>query len=531
MSNFIHSSSAMNSPKKPFPSFREYKDDILQFNTEIYLKNKMETNNIEMISNFLEIYKKIEEEDLKKPIFSQTTKFKKFPNHLKYYKYIKFSREEEAKKKWTVQKPVSEVEKIVLFLKSQFNKICEENFDQITREFIQEFETYDHPDLFEILANELYNKCIQDSKYRRYYIQLFNQIWINQMIHQQRFEVIDLEGDFYVKFKYIEKDYGMDTLNEEKMMGPFTSLQEAQHEAYKLMNFKRYFIQFLENKFMNRDISFVKEQCDDSVFFEKKRQILGLVDIMLILFDEKVIHMDILHIMILHFLHLNNKNFESIYEIEFESVYNIIKFFYEHSYIQKVKYPIFDHYVSIFDDFKKTQEVTKRMEYFIQEMSMMIENPESVHRKVVKQMTEKEILVQLKKMIQEENRNGFAEIVSKYIRDENREKLMESIFMYLMERKEIKNVMIEMFEEMGSIEMEKVILKKVIDQIGEIQIDIPNITKRLLKGLESMNRLGDRMEYKKMIYGYLENAMNSSQEDWEKECDDSSDEDESFRRF
>ena len=45
------------------PSFREYKEDILAFQMEEYLKNKMETQKIEMLSSFLETYRKIEEED------------------------------------------------------------------------------------------------------------------------------------------------------------------------------------------------------------------------------------------------------------------------------------------------------------------------------------------------------------------------------------------------------------------------------------------------------------------------------------
>ena len=72
------------SNRSKFPSFREYKEDILSFQMEEYLKNKMETKKIEMLSGFLEIYRKIEEEDMKKPIFSMTTKFKKFPKMLSH---------------------------------------------------------------------------------------------------------------------------------------------------------------------------------------------------------------------------------------------------------------------------------------------------------------------------------------------------------------------------------------------------------------------------------------------------------------
>jgi hypothetical protein len=148
--------------KVKHPSFKEFKDDIPNFEMKRYLENKMESTRIEQISQFLESYKKIEEEDLKKPIFSQTSKFKKFPNHLKYYKYIKFSRDEEARKKWTVQQPVTEVDKIVFFIKSMLNKIGENNFESVKDEFVEGFLQFDHPDLFEVLVNELFIKSLME---------------------------------------------------------------------------------------------------------------------------------------------------------------------------------------------------------------------------------------------------------------------------------------------------------------------------------------------------------------------------------
>jgi hypothetical protein len=337
------------------PSYREYKDDIQSFQMEEYLKNKMETEKIEMLSTFLEMYRQIEEEDMKKPIFSQTTKFKKFPNHLKYYKYIKFSREEE-KRGWSSKKPISEIDKIICYLKSQLNKISEDNFSTIQIEILEELETYDHPDLFEILSQEIYQKCIQDSKYRLYYLQLAFGIWQHKPIHLQRFDIIDLESDFYVRFKYMDQDHGLKgNVNEEGMIGPFTTDSQAYMEAYKLMNFKRYFLQFLEMKFATKDVKISMETMEDAIFFEKKRQILGFVNIMYLLFQEKYIHMDILHIMILHFLHINHESFDMFEEIELEAVYQLMKCLYEGAHIQKQKYiHNFTQLYTILHNFYKT---------------------------------------------------------------------------------------------------------------------------------------------------------------------------------
>ncbi len=518
MSAIIHISSNMNSGKLHLPNYQEYKNDILQFNTEIYLKNKMETNNIVTLTEFLDIYKVIEEEDLKKPIFSQTTKFKKFPNHLKYYKYIKFSRDEESRKRWSVQRPVDEVDKMVLFIKSTLNKMAEDNFESVCDEFMQELIGYDHPDLFEILSNEIYIKCIQDSKYRRFYIQLCNPIWMNKDIHAQRMEIIDLEGDFYVQFKYVEKEFGLDNLNEEKLMGPYTTAEEAYHEAYKAMNFKRYFINFLENKFQERDIEFVKENVSNQVFFDKKNAIMGLMDILFILFQEKYIHMDILHIMILHFLHVNNMNFEPIYEIEMECVHFLIKNLYENAHIQKAKYLIFDNYLSFFETYKQNQTMSKRMEFFITDMERMIQSPLLTSNKVVsKQMTEKEFMQCWKKHMKEENRNGFLDCVHKYLTEENKQSVLESILFFIYDQKDTKTIYFEMLESVGQFDTLQKIITKIIDKLEDYSMDISNLPKKLLKTIDVMKRFELTENWKEQIYQFIQQNKDDDSDDAEEE--------------
>jgi len=521
------------------PTFQEYKNDIQSFNTEEYLRKKMETNNIELLSSFLDIYKRIEDEDSKKPIFSQTAKFKKFPNHLKYYKYIKFSREEEARKGWNVKKPVSEKEKIELFIRSQLNKMSEDNFSHVMNEFINTMEEYDHPELFEILSEEIFIKCIQDSKYRQYYLQLCNEIWMNKRIHAQRFEIIDLESDFYVKFKYTENDYGLDTVNEDKIIGPFTNENISFQEAYKLMNFKRYFLNFLENKFLEKDITFQQRELGDQQFFEKKRQILGLVDILCIMFQEKYIHMDILHIMILNFLHVSNNVFDPIEEIEMESVHYIIQYLYERIHIQKQKYPIFDNYIEIVNGIvlAGNQNMTKRMEFFLGEIKNMIENPliqgQNSNRVVIKTISEKEIISLLKKSMKEENLETFMDYVQKYLNETNNEKIVENIFMYILDQKDIKEHMIEYFEKMCDVDIQRNVMMKVCENIQDMSMDISNLHKKILKTFDLVTKI-DIIEMKELVMADMERLVREDvREDWEKMLDnyDSENEEEfSFSR-
>jgi hypothetical protein len=510
------------------PSFKEFKDDISNFEMKNYLENKMESSRIEKISQFLELYKKIEEEDLKKPIFSQTSKFKKFPNHLKYYKYIKFSRDEETRKKWSVQQPQTEVEKIVLFIKGMLNKIGENNFESVKEEFLDGFLQFDHPDLFEVLVNELYIKCISDSKFRHFYLQICCILCQNRQLHENRYQVIDIEGDFYVLFKYPTKEYGLEKINEENMIGPFTSESDAKQEAYMMMNLKRYFLNFLENKFKEKDTTFGKRNLEDQEFFDKKRSILGLVDIMLLLYKDKFIHMDILHIMLLDLLHMNENAFEPIEEIEFEAIHHMIKFFYENNFINAVKYPVFDNYLQIIKDLKKNESNSKRMVFFINEIEQILLHPVFVPKVV--HLSEKEFTQLWKKLMKEEVLIKFMDCMEKNLIPEMKDKVMEDVFFYVFEQKEIKMGYVSILDKFISSSKYIELMDKIIDAIEDYSLDISNLHKKILKMIELKNSSKNE-EWKEKIYKTMSNEGDDA-DDWENMgSDDDDDDDFMISRF
>ncbi len=513
----IHISSNMVNKIK-HPSFKEFKDDISNFEMKNYLENKMESSRIEKISQFLELYKKIEEEDLKKPIFSQTSKFKKFPNHLKYYKYIKFSRDEETRKKWSVQQPQTEVEKIVLFIKGMLNKIGENNFESVKEEFLEGFLQFDHPDLFDVLVNELYIKCISDSKFRHFYLQICCVLCQNRQLHENRYQVIDIEGDFYVLFKYPTKEYGLEKINEENMIGPFTSESDAKQEAYMMMNLKRYFLNFLENKFKEKDTTFGKRNLEDQEFFDKKRSIMGLVDIMLLLYKDKFIHMDILHIMLLDLLHMNENAFEPIEEIEFEAIHHMIKFFYENQFINVAKYPVFENYLQIIKDLKKNESNSKRMAFFIDEIEQILLNPVFVPKVV--HLSEKEFTQLWKKLMKEEDLLKFMDCMEKNLISEMKDKVMEYVFFSVFEQKEIKMGYVNILDKFITSAKYIEFMDKMIDAIEDYSLDISNLHKKILKMLELKNTSNNE-EWKEKIYKTMSDEGNDDKDDWEEmESDD-----------
>ena len=154
-------------------SYSSYKNDIISFNHEEYLKSTKDSVSLNLFYNFIENYREIENEDFKKPIFSQTSKFKKIPNNYKNYKYIKISRDnDDVKKNWVFDNPDDETDKISVLIKTYLNKISQDTYKKISVDFINELILINNSNLFEIISRELINKCLFDNKFRNLYINL-----------------------------------------------------------------------------------------------------------------------------------------------------------------------------------------------------------------------------------------------------------------------------------------------------------------------------------------------------------------------
>ena len=176
--------------------------------------------------NFIKYYKDIENEDFKKPIFSQTSKFKKTPGNYKNYKYVKINRDNEElnkefkekkeynkeqkehnkdqkefKKAWHIQNFTDENIKISITIKTFLNKISEETYKKISNDFINELIKICNENLFEILCKEILNKCLYDNKYRNLYINLCFKVWSNRDIHYNLVKINNNNNLFYWDYK------------------------------------------------------------------------------------------------------------------------------------------------------------------------------------------------------------------------------------------------------------------------------------------------------------------------------------------
>ena len=83
----------------------------------------------------------------------------------KNMKYLKIHRDnEEFKKIYDVNNIQNENEKILITIRSHLNKICEETYEKVSKQLIEELINHENIKIFELLSQEIINKCIFDNK-------------------------------------------------------------------------------------------------------------------------------------------------------------------------------------------------------------------------------------------------------------------------------------------------------------------------------------------------------------------------------
>jgi hypothetical protein len=338
-------------------SYSSFKNNYINFNCEEYLSNIIHSNSYNFYSDFIKIYKEIENEDLKKPLFSQSTKFKKNPNNYKNYKYVKINRDkEEVKNTWVFENPKEENNKISIIIKTYLNKISEDTYKKISIDFMNELLNIKNPLLFDILSKEIFNKCIFDNKYRHLYINLCNKIWTNKEIHLNLVNIINDNNIFY--WEHNDQD--------SEKNGPFTNESNVINDIFNKINFKKYFFNYIQKLYINKDIIF--ENLDEDEIFLKKKKTLLLVELIGIMYLEKYINFDIINIIIIDLLHINN--FSKIQDIEYESLYNLLKLIKDkkNNYNSLIEHKnIFEEYIKIILELINNIELSKRSLFFMNE--------------------------------------------------------------------------------------------------------------------------------------------------------------------
>jgi hypothetical protein len=354
-------------------SYSSFKNDLKSFNLEEYNQNLLDTNNYNLFIHFIDNYKEIENEDFKKPIFSQTSKFKKTPGNYKNYKYVKINRDNEElnkdvkekkeqkefKKAWHIENSTDENTKILITIKTFLNKISEETYKKISNDFINELIKINNENLFEILCKEILNKCLYDNKYRNLYINLCFKVWSNRDIHYNLVKINNDKNLFYWDYK-------------NNIYGPFNTENEAKINIYEKLNFKKYFLNYIQNLYNNKDLNL--ENLSEEDFFIKKKNILLIPELITIMYLEKHICFDIINLLIIDLLDLDNSVNKYIQEIEIEIIYNLIKLLKEHKAEKLHEYKlIFSEFINIINNEILKENISKRSNFFLTDIINMLE--------------------------------------------------------------------------------------------------------------------------------------------------------------
>jgi len=454
-----------------FPSYSSFKNDINSFNSEEYILNLdfSDTFNI-----FIEYYKNIENEDFKKPIFSQTSKFKKITNNFnKNYKYLKIDRDKDEdepnKNIWKFENPVDEDKKISVLIKTFLNKISEDTYKKISIEFINELllinNFSDNFNLFEILSSEIINKCLFDNKYRHLYINICAKIWTNKQLHYNLTEIIEKDNLFYWNLK-----------NNDKVYGSFDSMQNAKNDITNRINFKKYFLNYIQNLYRIKDISF--ENLNDEEIFVKKKKVLLLVELISILYIEKHINFDIIILIIIDLLHLNN--FKIIEEIEYECIYNLLKIIQtkKNVYNDLSEYKtIFNNFISNIELIIKNNDLPKRSLFFLNEIiiifNIFIDGKTILNMKTI--VKNNNVFIEKLK-----NNTSINELINIYKNDADKNDIIYKTIDLFINEKNTNNLIINFLIEIKNGDLIYNVIEKFINNINDTILDIPDVNNKIL---------------------------------------------------
>jgi len=484
-------------------SYSSFKNQVNKFNNEEYIKNQIDIQLFDVYVEFYEMYKDIEAEELKKVPFNGIKA--KRHNNYKNYKNIKINREKEEKNLWNIKAPEEEINKITILIKSYLNKISEETYKKIGNDFIEELLKIDHPNLFSIICNEIYSKCINDQKYRHLYIYICNKIWSNRQIHYNMVNIIQKDVNLY----YWENKYEIT-----QQYGPFSNEKDIKNNIFQKINFKKYFIDFVQNLFNTKDMSF--ENIEEDEFFLKKKKILVPIELISIMFNDNYISYDIINLVIINLLHINN--FDKIEDIEIEMLYNLIKSidYNNVNYLNDNK-TIFQEYVNFIKSYKENSELTKRSLFFLDECIIIFDN--CINK--VKQTTfiKKDNSSQWMHKLDNLNDTTLDEFINIYKNSDKttKKEMMTKIIDKHIYQKKHNETIFHFIKYTKDIDNFYSIIEKIVLNINDIILDEPNTPEKLIQLLKYTDFQKSKNERYYQILTNIDSESSSSETESESE--------------
>lgn len=458
-------------------NYKTFKEHINKFNYESYLKEKSDSFK-ETYNTFRDFYVKIIKDEIENTR-QLNAKFSKNIND-KNNKFQKFNRVAppiDLKKVCKFDNISNENEKLNIIIRTYLNKISFDTYEKVTDKLIDKLVENKNINIFKILSEEIVNKCIFDNKYRNLYINFCSKVWNNKKIHLNLVNIVKDTTSYFAVYNIND---------ENKTLGPYESIDVLNDDVFKKINFKNFFIDFLQDLYKKKELNF--DNLSDDKFFNSKKKTLLLVELLSILFIEKHINFDIINLIIIDLLHQND-NFDEIKEVEFELLYIMIRFIYKNNKGFK-----FIEYKKIIVTFKtilesviiNNMEISKRTKYFVEELIIIFTKiiNDKKHEDNKKVVNSEDIIIEYahKSNITEfkqnlilltptEQNSIFVKIINKVLEKSNDKNLISTL-------KNVKNSYGQLIES---------ILKNIINNLDDIILDIPNINENVQFFIKELN--------------------------------------------
>ena len=349
-------------------------------------------------------------------------------------------------------------------------------YDELLNKLMQ----YQDIHILETLSIEFYLKAIYDINYQGIYLDICHKLWTNLEWQDNLYSVVTPE-DENNKFYWYLNDNRIETPS---LNGPYKSENDLRDQVRKIVNLKRYFLNYLQKQFNQRhdliEKSQLKNEEDEELRYKLRRHIFGPIEIMCKMYWKKYIPQSIIHIVILKLLCYQENNLSKEEEIEsFCILWKII----DHGKNIPFKPVLINQYIKLLRDIQEKSSYSTRINFLIQDLLNNYREKyggELLKRKIVKEEvvesfdSEKVLYKYLKKGGLEE----ASENLMKHNKQEIVEEVVDNIYYLVCENPNETDQLVKLWKvlENGqyfrSINYKK-IKKTFLDNIADIEVDCP----------------------------------------------------------
>lgn len=436
------------------------------------------------LCEFIKMYEVLINEDNIKPLFSQTHKYDLFPKK-KNYKKFKIRN----KNIWSPTIAKTDKEKIKKTIKIILNKITEKNYNILIETLICEIGKFNTSDILDILAKEILEKIVYDNHFHNIYIKLCNRIWSMKSWHEELITIIIDENNKLYWHKNSSND------KENKLNGPFDNESDIRKYTDKHINFRYILLNQLYEKFLEKD-NYINESnkpnIDEDLRYKYRRNIFGTLEFIGKLYKKNMISEKIIHIIFIELLNYKQQKdqipeeyiecFCILWKIVYEKIilpipYNLSTQYFE--YIKKniitIKWPL--RIIFMIED--SIEKYEKKYKY---DNQIDQKNKENNTLSDIEKI--ENIIYEFKKSYNYDNTIHKLQKYSKNITD-----ILDIIIYCVVDEIDKNKFYIDLLKNCKFINNDHIIiaLDRIVKNIDEILLDIPNAKHNLLTLITSLN--------------------------------------------